>query len=447
MGNIEILTWADVRDKIAAVNPQLAELIDTIKGVNKYQVVRATYPFGDDIIYKGNFFFNIDGRSVAYEEDAVPDAVKKILNYSWRANPFGMVTKNSIESHINHAQHILPFRLLLPGKTFSLYTIFDDPNHSFLITGLYSTKSGCRSLLMLPKITHALSSARLTKKYGVTKYLLPKDLSDQWDLFNEIAHSPEFNTAWESEIILFSYEFINPIRETLEFRYKLLSGVWQEMAFLRNEKSYNFIWSIFFDTLPLSLKNDTFIIQTVKHLILMAMAQAPGFIPEDSNLSGPISELIDVFLNCYKIRFHLPVFMRLGNYDGVNPVYYSLYKSTFIYEAPERKVAKQTVNELLKIRSMLFSFIDYILNNRFEHSLEDTVLYKTLAEVEFHFYHPDGEGEIRTNVEELLNTDKRFTNLPYPNIADYDLQFPIHSIFFHGCVRIRPKRGIRKEAS
>jgi hypothetical protein len=442
MSTVEILTWADVRDKIAAVNPWLWEIISDIKGVNKYHIIRATYPFGDDVIYKGNFFFNINGQSVPWESNKISRNIKKLLDYSWKTTPFGVVTNNSVESHIHHSNHILPFRLLLPGKTFSLSNIFDKES-SYFITGLYSTKAGCRSMLMLAKITHALSSARLTKKYGVTRHLLPKELSDHWLLFNEIAHSPTFKTKWEAEITLFSHEFINPIRETLNARHELLSGIWREIAFQRNEKTYNFIWSIFFDTLPLSLKNDTFIIQTVKHLILIAIQQAPGFVPEDSNLSGPITELIDVFLNCYKIRFHLPVFMRLEHFDGKNPVYYSLYKSTFIYEAPERKATKQTINELIKIRSVLFSFRDYILNNKFEHSLKDTSLYKILSEVDFDFYHPDGTGDIKNSIEELVKADKRFTNLPYDDISKYGLAFPIHSMFFHGCVKVGPKHRSR----
>jgi hypothetical protein len=333
----------------------------------------------------------------------------------------------------------LPFRLLKPGKTFSLLTIFDQEFPFYFMEGLYSTKSGCRSLVMLPRITHASSSARLAKKFGVTNYLMPKDLSDHWQLFNEIARSPAFETPWESEILLFSYEFIQPTSKTLRLRHSLLSRAWQELAFLRNESTYNFVWSIFFDTLPLSLRNDTFIIQTVKHLLLIAMAQAPGFVPENTNLSGPISEFIDIFLNCYKVRHYLPAFMRLDHFNGKEPVYYSLYKSTFIYEAPEPKVDRQTIHELKKIRSILLSFREYILTNRVEHSLIDNVLYKTLSEVEFDFYHPDGSGEIDNNIAAMVSADSRFKDLPYPDLAKYELKFPIHSIFFNGCIRIRPR--------
>ncbi len=441
MSTIEIVTWKDVNKCISEVNPRLGGLINDIKGVDKFHVIRATYPFGEDMIDKGEFFFNLNGQRIPLESDKLPKTIKKLLDYHWEATPFGILTKNSIEFYINRANQILPSRLLLPGKTFSLLSIFENPDFSYFVGGLYSTKAGCRSLLMLPKITHELSSARLTKKYGITRHLLPKTFSDHWHLFNEIVHSRAFKTSWEAEIHFFSKDFLAPVIETLNFRHGLLYSVWQDTGYQRNvSMTYNFIWSLFFDTLPISLRNDAFIIQTVKHLILIALAEVPGFVPEDSNISGPITELMDVFLNDYKIRFHLPVFMRLQHYDGQKPAYYSLYKSTFIYEPQERGSNKQTINDLIKIRSVLYSFLDFILGNRFEHSIKNTAFFKSLANIEFDFYHPDGNGEINNNITEMVEADPRFTNLPHPGISKYGLAFPIHSNFFRGCVRIRPKK-------
>ena len=440
METIEILTWSDISKIIAKLNPRLWQLLDEVKGVNNFHVIRATYSFGEDIVDKGNLIFNLNGKPLSWKSNALPKEIKKLLNYHWEAAPFGILVTNSIEFYINHHNNVLPFRLLQPGKTFGLLSIFNDPDFSYFITNLYSTKAGCRSLFMLPKITHELSSNKLTKKYGVTNHLNPKELSEHWQLFNEITQSPAFTTNWKAEIILFSHEFIANNIQTQQLRHGLLSSLWREVGFRVNEKTYNFVWSIFFDTLPLTLKNDTFIIQTVKHLILMAIGEAPGFVPEDSNLSGPITELTEVFLKDYRIRYHLPVFMRLNHYDGQQPIYYSLYKSTFIYEAPERNGPKQTINDLIKIRSLLYSFMDYILKDNFGHSLKDTAFYKALSKIEFDFFHPDGKGMIENDIEQLVKEDPRFINLPYKGFSEYNLTFPVHSVFFRGCVRIRPKK-------
>jgi hypothetical protein len=435
---LEILQWKDVKKKVQAVNPRVAKDMNSIKGVDNFKVVRATYQFGDDIIDKGQFKLNVNGKNVVHDNRLVPNEIQEILDYNWRAIPFGIVTKGSTESYIDHLTNILPFRLMPPGTTFSVVSVFDTQQFSNTVAELRSTKAGCRSLIMLPKISHAESNQRLQAKYQVKKEnLCPKNLADQWYLLRDLAISKCFETNWEAELILFSKEFISQKPDTLELRYDLLHRVWQMESFRRNQVTHDFIWSMFLKHLPSPLKNDAYIIETVKHLVLIAMQEVPGYIPACDDTAGPITDFTQAFLKCYRIRYHYPIFMRLEHYDGINPIYYSLHRHTFFSDVPEKPSMKQTINQLVKIREVLFLFIEYILKNKFEHPLDKTLLYQTLLNTEFDFFHPKGSGIINHKIKSIARDDKRFLLLG--SGINKGLEFPEYSIFFHGCIRIRPK--------
>lgn len=442
---LQIVSWKEIKHKIFHLNPLLCREFDKFRGINKFKVILAKYPFADEILVKGKFRLHIDGENISYKNHLISDHLKNLLDYHWRTLPFGMVTHNTIESHIDHSTHIMPFMLLRPGKTFALLSMFDKHEYSNLISGLYSTTSGCRSLILLPKICHQQSNERLTKHYLIEKHLSPQNLSEHWLLLKELSQSTHFHTNWYSEVIFFSKEFIDAIEKTPTLSFMLLQNVWEAMSFNRNLVTHDFIWSIFLQDLPLSLKHDPLIIETVKHLILIAMKEVPGYAPADSNLPGPISDFTRAFLDIYKLRFHLPIFMQLEHYNGSDAIYYTLQKHTFFHEIPEQAKSRQTINDLIKIKSVLLQFRDYILKNKFEHSLEKTILYKTMKDTEFDFFHPKADQELISNIGSIAKDDKRFYKLPYKGKVKEDLSFPTGALFFHGCIRIRPKNDSKSE--
>lgn len=436
---LQILRWDEIRKDILAINNTIGADIDSIDGVDKFKVIKVSYTFGEDVVDKGKFKLNLNGENIFYDQNdkQIHKEIRSLLNYNWKAIPFGMVMSNSTESYIDHSSHIVPFRLMPPGTTFSVVTIFDEDKYSNTVAEFRSTKAGCRSLILLPKIAHAESNQRLERLYGINKkYLCPKKLSDHWFLFKELAFSNNFATKWKTDLIFFSKEFLSDKNNTLKLRFDLLYRIWQMDSFRRNQITYDFIWSMFLKNLPISLKHDPFIIETVKHLILIAMQEVPGYIPACDDMSAPISDLTEAFINCYKIRYYMPIFMRLDHFDGINPVYYSLHRQTFFYDLPQKPAMKQTINQLEKIIKVLNLFTNYILENKFEHPLDKTLLYKNLLNTEFDFFHPDGDNLIKNNILDIVANDQRFSHLK----NNKNLAFPEHSIFFHGCIRIRGKK-------
>ncbi len=206
---------------------------------------------------------------------------------------------------------------------------------------------------------------------------------------------------------------------------------------------YDLIWSIFFEKLSLVIKNAPFILETVKHLIKLSLGEAPGYVPVVGEDQFPSSELTDIFLNIYRIRYYHPAFMEIG-YFNREPVYYSMQKHTFFCNVPQKTNASRTIDELVTIKDLILSFKEHVLENKFPFSLENTILYKTLQEVEFDFYHPQGSASLSTDIQGMIAEDPRFSAQIQTMDYDKTLGFPHSSLFFNGCIRIRASKKILK---
>jgi len=434
--NISLVPWKSIRENVTKTN-FIGGILKGIKGADDLNIILAKYPYGDYVINKGEFCINLDNENIGYNNPKFPKALKKEFDYYWRSIPCGIVAKNSLESHINHSTHIVPFRLQPEGMSLSLLNIFDKQAYSDFVTALYSTTSGCRSLILLPKMAHKESLERMKRKLKIENQITPNGFLNQWEFFKSIVKGLNFKTDWKAEIVLFPKKFMQLIEDDPNIKYQLLHTMWNYTSYRRNILTHDFIWSIFLETLPASLKHDVRIIQAVKHLILVAMQEMPGYSPAYTNIPAPITELTKVFIEDYRIRFNLPIFMQLAIYDAIHPIYYSIQNHTYFHEIPSTSNSIQTINELDKIQKVLTKYKNYILNKNLEHSLDGTRIKKTIEETEFDFYHPKGKNKIKTDIEKMLKEDKRFLNLPYEAIINRTLSLPTHSLFFHGCIRIR----------
>ena len=210
---------------------------------------------------------------------------------------------------------------------------------------------------------------------------------------------------------------------------------------------YDLLWNIYAQDLTSSIRNAPFIIETAKHVIKMAMREAPCYTPTINDLAAPVRRLTDIFLNVYRIRYHLPVFMQSDIYNGRNPVYYSLHKHTFFHPIPQRSNPNRTIDELVIIQKLVQEFSERVLNHQFDIDLSDTILYQTLQEARFDFYHPQGGVRLNTDIASIVQEDKRFMTMINEFKIEKDLVFPDRSVFFNGCIRIQPKEESKPKPS
>lgn len=440
---VTIKTWKEVKQKIISLNPSIGKEIDSIPGVDDFKIIQAQYPFGAPIERRGLFHLNFDGDIINYKNSAIPHEIRDLLDYDWLGMPFGIVTHNTFESHFDMPSHVIPFRLLQPGFTFSLLSIFDKKGATNNIVGAQSATAGCRSLITLPSIAHFQYNERLAKKFHLDEILCPKSLADQWRLFTSVANAKSFRSQWHTELVFFEKRFVEALETQHKLKADLLSYVWYATGYARHSDLYDLTFSSFTeDCLTLSTKNSDAVIETVKHVLKIGLKVACGFTPSTTEMAGPISGLTKALLDVYRIRFYLPLFMQIGNYDGNKPIYYSLQRHTFVHTIPQKSASNnKTIKELGEIKRIIDQYKDYILNHKSPFSLKSTALYKMLKDVEFDFFHPQGESEgLNPDIQSICDEDKRFMKLINKFPIDKDLKFPEKSIFFNGCIRLRPAR-------
>lgn len=443
LDSIEIAQWKDVRDDLHKLNPEFIEAIDRLKKASQFSCVKVRYPFGATVIDRGQYHMHHAGVDLPFKSARVPKDAKALLKYQWQSVPFGMVTRGSFESHSDYDNAVIPYRLKRPGKTFSLLTIYDNP---YLIANLWTEVAGCRSMMILPKITQQSSLDSLRHLYDID-IDDTKDFNAQWTLFKELANSPQFQQPWRSGLLLFSYEFIEQLDQNTTVREELLHNLWRNCSFSLNLRSYEFLWSMCLkelqntDSISNAVLQDPLIIETAKHLVKIAVQATPGFVPATDSTAGPITELMRVFIQEYKIRFRLPTFMILDRYDGKNPIYYTMNRHIFAHAHPSPKnYNRETVTDLIHIREVVLRFVDFILNSASGHDLSRTMLFKHLSKVDFDFFHPKGKQSICNDPGTVCNEDPRFTWIPENINMRKTLDSASGSLFFNGCIRIRPKR-------
>ena len=409
------------------LHPELSSLFDLVFKDKAVPLYRVRYHFGAEVIRNGQL--------------ALPQTLDQEL-HQHAFPPLTLIMGGVLEADIDLPSHLIPLSTLKPGSFFNLNSVFQHDLHSHYVRDAYTYTAGSRSLVILPKISHEQYNDRLLRAYSINPAVLcPKTFLEQWALFKELVNAPEFHSTWQAELIIFSKEAIELIQKDPAIQAALLKQERQDTDFHSNQLMYDLVWSIFSDTLSNGIKNGPFIVETVKHLIKLAMAEIPGYIPAASSLQAPMPELIDVFLNVYRIRYYLPIFMELDYFNHQDPIYYSLQKHTFLCHIPQKNNANRTIDELNAIRALLLSFTEHVLENKLPISLENTLLYKTLQEVEFDFFHPQGGEQLNTNIESIPEDDPRFTALTQDIALDKSVVFPKHSLFFNGCIRIRPVRN------
>ncbi len=452
----KIITWTEARKVVAKLNPTLSQIIDDIPNAGTLPLIKAQFPYMSPMTIKGDFFFPIDGVLKLHHDTSVPIEIRDLLQYPWRGCPTGIVTHNAFEVFTQSFTHTIPFRMVEPGSIYATLGLFDSKIPGHYLQSAYSLTAGCESLILLPKVSDKNKNDLLYKHLKLSnkdQKLYPKTSAEQTALLKKLAFSPKFNSQWYVETLIFSKYFFEKTPGTLPFQHHLLTNIHSSTCYERYRYLYEILWASFVEKsiLPrfgsLYKKSASSVLAVAKHIINISLGQnitTPGFTPAIDDITGPVSSLIDLYIDVYKIRFFHPTFMRVANYNGTAPVYYSMQRHAFFH--PEAKLANlhQTINELELIREIIYRFQEKIIRNNasLEYDVSDTILLDVLQKTQFDFFHPqaDNKGGVISNIESIFEEDDRFRQV-HRLTSEPQLQHPIKSTFFKGCIRIRPNKG------
>ncbi len=436
--DLDELNWSEARLLLLPLAPDLVKIIDALAPDASYTLYKARYPFGAKIIDKTDCYLPLkNGKTIHFNDDYLPQNISKNLRYDpMTTNPVGIVLSKQSEFYLSTNNRMMPYAMVSPGDMFGLARILDNAeatqegeltHRSFF---MWEMTSGARSLFMLPKITENLSHTRLNKRYqlSLTK---PEGCETHWDIFKAIAEKEQ--SPWRSEFLYFSNQWFT----------KLTDPAWSDFynyCLRKNRLSYSYwrnilSWQITFNVIEQTknLRFSSYTLDTAKHLFAIAAGSLPGFKPATDETAAPIHLLQEAYVEGYGLTEYWPVLMELASFSLKDkaPVYYSLNYPTLAQCDPGAFKGKSLITLLDELQLVVEKYQKGIRSDTLAMA---SSLYETAQEVEFSYYHSDPGEFLNIHDNTLLPIeDPRFV------IPGASGEFPKHSPFLKGCIKIAAK--------
>lgn len=445
---IEELTWAQARDMVKSVNPELYQIIEEWNPSEDYKLYKVPYKYGDKIIHEG--MLNIpgsNGQLAPLHSGRTSPGLKEALSYS--SVPLGLLIKNGQEVYIENDDKILPVAFFNPGVILGLWEALEEDENSFATKGVFNVTAGARSCFLLPKVAEAGSFERLRKHYGV-RLPMPRKLADHSPIFAQIAKHKNFEEDWQHEILFFSGKWLERDDKNpgwLKFHHHLLEKAWALSAYNRNMLAMNWIWQKFAENLSeKGLKPSTYHIDTLKQLVTIGVGAAPGFRPThmdvpgfkasvDAEVAGPIQGIQRVYLEDYGLKTYVPTIMvphHFGPDDSCQAVYYSLQTPTVMESSPKARSPVSLMTEIRELKALVEVFLEDALEGHLP--IAGTPIDWLVNNVNFDFFHSekDAYDEIRSSAD----MPKEDPSLMKYYDVDKKRKFAESCSFVRGCVRL-----------
>jgi len=422
---LEQIFWEDIRPKVKTIDPKLTSLIDNISPDKKYPLVSGKYSYGQSIVKDGQFI-KLDNNS---------EQNKLLGQLTYSQIPLFYVLHNSCEVYIDTDYRIIPLNLFTPSSILGLFETM-DVLYGRSSNPKWSVSAGARSIFMLPKIYGSAGFRRLRTRYHIPLDTQLKELSDHWKIFKIIANHKSFEQSWHTEILLFTGAWFKNFKKGdihwNNFYQYLMRHAWSQAQFAIEKVTLRLYWEHFIDIISSrNFKPIPYISDQIKHIMLIATGQWPGFTTGDSEqLFAPMTGLQNAFIDTYQLKKYLPTIMYPSLFDGKSPVYYSLAYPTLLEGSPHRK-SKSTIMLDVKEIKLLLDILksDKTKNIKFKNNFLDNIA------LDYFHVENDPLGEVKSS-ETLISTD--------PNLLADNKNYPSRifcptSSFWRGCIQLSAK--------
>lgn len=439
------VTWNDIRDRVAKVEPSFAKIVDEINPDQSYPLFLAYYPYG---AIKGDTKSTLFPRgNGTYYRLTDPDADKQVVNhlgYSKNSAPFTLLLEKNVElfADLKNEQITIPRILYTPGSFFPLARILSiHSNRTYAPNGVLTMTSGARSIFMLPSIGCVANHTNLQKDFNVRSQPA-KSLYEQWEIFKEIVHSDVVKSNWRSCLLYFSQSWLDKIyfdKHWMNLKLYLFELAWKHYEFPRSNFYYDLSFSII--QKKRNLKPNPYLTDTAKHLIATALGAAPGYMPASNDEAIPKEILQRVIVESYGLKKYLPTILQPSHFYFENaqyPIYYSLqHPATHVF-SPKSCLTASTLTEMRELERITRIFIEELAKEN--STCSNTIISSISKNIEFNYYHNkiDPHRIIKSSME-IFNNDDRFHHLNDPYIASR-AKFSCDAPFVRGCISIKSKR-------
>jgi hypothetical protein len=429
---LQKVTWKDVRKDFCRLNPMVVEVIDTIDPGKDLPFIKVSYAFGEKILEDGKL-----SLLNQVEDDA---ELLDLLDYS--PVPLGLFLNKSCEAFVESNDRFVPIFLQTAGNTVGLFETLD------LLAGikndyLWSLHAGARSIFMLAKINNNLWHKRLLRHFDINT-ATPKVLTDQWEVFVDLANSSKADLDWRCDMVFFTKPWFEKLCKDKSFGWvKMREFLYWRSWFASNnivDKSFSFFWQNFSSsTIARNYKPRIYITDTIRHVISIGHNWVPGFAPATDDLCAPVSFLKKAYHEIYDLP-HTPTIIEPSYLqDGNKPVYYSLGYPTLLEGQPELTNIYNTISDLKEIRQLLRNMQQFCQKKL----PGNNSLMRAIQQMQFDYFHkvPDKHGEIK-QADSITSIDKNFLETdPIFNNKGFCASSP----FLNGCIQIAKQAPALKQ--
>lgn len=425
----EPVQWHQIREQVYPSNHILGQILDDLDPGPRLPLYKTIYPYGVKFVNKGKFYFPSENGSLISINDASHNkSIRKDLSYNVGSNPVCLILNKSVEISIDIDHISIPFALIPPGKVVSSWRMLSTA-HAHQPPFLWDMTSGAKTTFLLPKISKSSSFQRMKKHFNL-KSDMPKRLSDQWNIFREIANHPEYGADWNVELLYFSkywFEKIND-KKWRDFKLYLLQSAWDGSEYYRGQ----FTWDVLLSLIQKEkdLKPGAYIADTVRHIFGECVGGILGFAPAINNDSLPLELLQKAFLEYYRLDEYAPIIMQpcyFSLYQPCRPIYYSLNYPTVLEFSPKTREDASKIDELDKVKWLIDKYIEPIRD--WPLNIDNTPFKDFTRLVDIDYIHSEisnYKGMIYSSA--IPEFDPSFINSKY--------KFPSNASFFRGCIRI-----------
>ncbi len=432
--NLEELKWSSVRDEVYKINPELAEKCDAINNHDKYPLFKISYPYGASIVHNGEFCLPTeDGRVISIKDDIIPEFFRKHLTYTYI--PLSLILNNSSEVFVKVQNRTIPLNFLMSGEFFGLFELMHFLTYmTSLDMPIWNVSAGVRSTFMLPRIADLVGHNRIKKKIG-NDLTIPSNLEDHYKTFVDVNKHSDERDGWYNTILVFSNEwFIDQESKTyIEFYKYLVTQCWQQLHLLKDFTEFSSLWSVFTHAInQRNLKPRPYLIDTIKHLILIAEGRGIAFKPTLNDTALPRSLIQRVYLNDYGLQEYIPTIMQPTKFTKNDKVYYSLSFPTLLDSSPYFRNPPSIIEDQREI----YRLLDILMNTI--HEIENPNI-NALKDIQFELFHSTNDpfGQIISS-KNIAQEDPRF--LEYSGNQKEKRIFCSSSSFFNGAIAISTKK-------
>jgi hypothetical protein len=434
---LEVLQWKDVRNDVK--DHALVEVIGQLSPGKKFPLYKIKYPFGAMIVHRGELYLpTSDGDVEPISSSKIPDDIRKNVNN--KNMPALLMLKNKVEMFYEMPERVISGYVMSPGKFIGLWEQL-DPSNSEYIKWAWSVVSGVRTTYMLPSISEVNGHKNLREKDNISAQA-PKNYTDQWRFFVELANSQNFSEEWSTELLCFTnpwFDMAEKDEAWQNWRNFLLNVAWEESTYWRAQSRFGLIWEEFIHQITkTNIKTKLYLSFIVKQLILTGIGGLPGLSIATDDSAGPILALQKAYIEDYKLKDYIPTIMQSHCFSFTDkyPIYYSLQQPNLLETLPINQHIESILNVIPEIQYLLGEFKEKVAKTWLAKNTLVEKFYKNVECDYFHYNKAPAGSQIK-HTTEMSRYDSRV--LCTPN-KETNRLFACTSKLLCGCVSFRNKK-------